>query len=301
MTTIVLLWALAVATQAAPDTEVFLARLTINGTNVSVGPPKNISNSPGYDNQPSFSPDGGSIYFTSARGDKPAGSAAAQMDIYRYIVASDRTEAVTRTPESEYSATVTPDGQRISVIRVEGDGTQRLWSFTTGGSDPRLVLTDIKPVGYHAWMDANTLALFVLGQPATLQIADVRTGMAQSAAQDIGRSLQRIPGGGVSFVQRAEDAGRRTMTISAVALEGGKPVTRRITTVAPGASDEYVVWAPDGTLLMAAGGKLYAWRRGADWLPVADLTSLGLAGVSRLAISPNGDWLAIVAQAPAMR
>jgi WD40 repeat protein len=287
--------------QAPPDTEVYLARLTIEGDRITVGAPTNISNSPGYDNQPSFSSDGASVYFTSARGEKQAGAAAAQMDIYRYVLASQRTEAVTRTPESEYSATVTPDGARISVIRVEADGTQRLWSFTTGGNDPKLVLTDIKPVGYHAWLDTSTLALFVLGQPATLQIADVRSGTAQPAARDIGRSLQRMPGGGVSYVQRAGDAGARTMTISSVKLENGKPVTAPITPVAPGASDEYVVWTPDGSLLMAAGGKLYSWRSGRDWTAIADLASLNLTGVSRLAISPKGDWLALVAQSSAAR
>ena len=288
------------AAQAPPDTEVYLARLTVSGDRITVGAPTNISNSPGYDNQPSFSPDGASLYFTSARGERPAG-AAAQMDIYRYVLASKLTEAVTRTPESEYSATVTPDGERISVIRVEGDGTQRLWSFTTAGNDPKLVLTDIKPVGYHAWLDANTLVLFVLGQPATLQVADVRTGIARVAARDIGRSLQRMPGGGVSYVQRGADAGARTMTISSLQMENGKPVTATITSVAPAASDEYVVWTPDGVLLMAAGGKLYSWRPGREWTPIADLASLNLTGVSRLAISPKGDWLALVAQSATAR
>jgi WD40 repeat protein len=308
MTSVIFLWALIAFSQVQqpapapppPDTDVFLARITVEAGRISLGPVENISNTPGYDNQPAFAADGSSIYFTSARGEKPAGATASQMDIYRYQLASKKTEAVTHTPESEYSATVTPDG-RLSVIRVEADGTQRLWSFTTSGTDPKLVLSDIKPVGYHAWLDADTLALFVLGQPATLQMASVRTGAAQVAARDIGRSLQRIPGGGVSFVQRAGQGSERTMMISEVALEGGKPVIRPITAPAPGATDEYVVWTPDGTLLMAAGGKLYAWRRGQDWTPVADLTALGLTSVSRLAISPKGEWLALVAQRTAGR
>ena len=44
------------------------------------------------------------------------------------------------------------------------------------------MLADVKPVGYHAWADDHTLALFVLGQPATLQLADTRTGKAESPA-----------------------------------------------------------------------------------------------------------------------
>jgi len=58
--------------QAAPQppaaTEVFLAPLTISGETVEVGKPENISNSPGYDNQPFFAPDGRTVFFTSARG-----------------------------------------------------------------------------------------------------------------------------------------------------------------------------------------------------------------------------------------
>ncbi|HXG54088.1 MAG TPA: hypothetical protein VNJ03_01800 [Vicinamibacterales bacterium] len=284
-----------------PDTEVFLARLTTDGGRLTVGDPKNISNSPGYDNQPSFSPNGASLYFTSARGEMSPGGRR-QMDIYRFDVKSQRVVPVTRTPESEYSATVTPDGRHVSVIRVEGDGAQRLWKFTTEGQEPSLVLIDIKPVGYHAWLDANTLALFVLGEPATLQIADTRTGTAVVAAKDIGRSLQRMPGGGVSYVQRGGGADTRTLTIWRVSVEHGKPVTSPITEAAPGATDEFVAWTPDGALLMAAAGKLYAWRRGdTQWAVIADLDALGLKGVTRLAINPTGNLMALVAQGAASK
>src|SRR3954454_139280 len=102
---------------APPDTEIFLAPLTSADGRPAVGAPENITNTPGYDNQPSFTPDGGAVLFTSARGGK-------QTDIYRYDISTRRTARVTNTPESEYSPTVTPDRQHISVIRVEADQTQ---------------------------------------------------------------------------------------------------------------------------------------------------------------------------------
>ena len=105
-----------------------------------------------------------------------------------------RPSQVTRTPESEYSPTVTPDGAHISVIRVEADGTQRLWRFTLDGGAPELVLAGVKPVGYHAWADDHTLVLFVLGSPATLQLADTSAGDAEILVTGINRSIQRIPG-----------------------------------------------------------------------------------------------------------
>jgi WD40 repeat protein len=286
--------ALFVPPTQPPDTEVFLATLSIQAGKLTVGTPENISNSPGYDNQPAFSRDGASLYFTSARGGPAPETNEPQMDIYRYDIASKKTAQLTRTPESEYSATVTPDGRHLSVIRVEADKTQRLWKFTTAGSEPSVVLTDIKPVGYHAWLDEHTLALFVLGPPATLQVADTRTGKAVVAASDIGRSLQRIPGGGVSFVQRTGQ-GTRGLTIMELTLRDGKPVTSAVIGAAPGATEEYVAWTPDGTLLMPAGGALYGWRRGdKEWKAVANIS---LRNVSRLAVSPRGDSIAFVATA----
>lgn len=275
--------------QTPPDTEVFLAKLSIEGSRIAVSAAENISNSPGYDNQPSFTRDGASVFFTSARG-------GPQMDIYRYDIPSKSVTSVTKTAESEYSATLTPDGRHISVIRVEPDKTQRLWKFPLDGGEPSLVFADVKPVGYHAWLDANTVAMFVLGDPATLQVGDVRTGKAQIVAKDIGRSLMPVPGGGVSFVQRAGEPEQRTMTISLLSVKKGAHVITPLTNVAPGATEEFVAWTPDGTLLMAAAGQLHAWRRGdAQWRSVADLAALGLKNVSRLAVSPAGDRLALVA------
>ena len=271
---------------APPDTEVFLAPL---GSGVSVGRPVNITNNPGYDNQPSFTPDGASLLFTSIRG------AGTQTDIYRYDIASGATVQVTRTPESEYSPTVTPDGAHLSVIRVEADGTQRLWRFTLDGGAPELVLPGVKPVGYHAWAGDRTLVLFVLGSPATLRLADTSGGEAEILVTGINRSIQRIPGGTISFVARTNGEGGAIATLSIRELD---PRTRRITPLVdapPGAREADCAWTPDGMLVMADKDVLYGWRRGqSGWNHLADLAALGLHGVTRLAISPRGDRIAFV-------
>lgn len=297
----------AAAAQAAPpDTEVYLAPLSIVGRKVTIGTPRNISENPGYDNQPSFTPDGSGVLFTSVRGGgkpDPANAAASGSDIYRFDVRSGRTTRVTDTPESEYSPTVTPDGAHISVIRVEADGTQRLWRFTLQGQSPELVLADIKPVGYHAWIDADRLALFVLGQPATLQLADRVSGRADVKARNIGRSIQRMPDGGVSFVLREAPAAgpegqKAPPRLSVHRLDPKTGETRPLVEIPAGAADADLAWTPDGTLLMAFQGQLLGWRNGDKaFEKVADLGSIGLTGVTRLAVSPNGDQIAIVSQA----
>jgi dipeptidyl aminopeptidase/acylaminoacyl peptidase len=276
--------------QAPPDTEIYLAPLTLHGDRIELGTPRNVSNNPGYDNQPAFTPDGSAILFTSARG-------GTQTDIYRYDIAGGRVTQITNTPESEYSPTITPAND-LSVVRVEADRTQRLWRFTMDGRDPRVVLADVKPVGYHAWIDDGTLALYVLGQPATLQIADTRTGAARVVATDIGRSVKQIPGGKtISFVQRERSGESVSLTIEE--FDPATGAATRLVRAPDGATEADCAWTPDGLLLLAFRDHLYGWRRG--WPAMRELAAfdvIGLHDVTRLAVSPKTDALAIVASPP---
>jgi hypothetical protein len=50
----------------------------------------------------------------------------------------------------------------------------------------------------------------------------------------------------------------------------------------------------DGTLLTGSGNKVLSWQSGAiAWATAGDLA--GLREITRLAVSPDGKWLAIVA------
>jgi WD40-like Beta Propeller Repeat len=298
------------ASPSSADTEVFVAMLTGAGAAMTIGPPINISNNPGYDNQPAFSPDGGQIFFASTTGTAaPARDAAPRQpsslpktDIFRYEIASRRLFRITQTPESEFSPTVMPDGVHLSMIRVESDGTQHLCSVEPA-NNPRtetsVILPDVKPVGYHAWIDGGRVALFILGapgQPSTLQIATIEGGRTQTVATDIGRSLQKMPSGSISFVQRGTAAGGAATAVLKE-LDIATLEIRALVTPAAGVTDPFVAWMPDGTALMAAGSTIYRWRAGdRDWSTAAHLDGFGLHDITRLAVSPKGDRIALVAQ-----
>jgi Tol biopolymer transport system component len=148
-----------------------------------------MATEPGYENQPFFDADGRRVLFTANRDGK-------QTDIYEFDRESGRTQQLTRTVEGEYSPTIpatrpaAPGLARegFTVVRVEPDGTQRLWQFDRKGQNPRVVLANVKPVGYHAWIDSDRLALYVLGSPSTLQLARVSGGTPEVVARDIGRT-----------------------------------------------------------------------------------------------------------------
>ncbi len=253
--------------------------------------PVPVSTAPGYDNQPNFSPDGAKVLFAANRDGK-------QIDIHVFERAANRVTQLTQTPENKNSPTYLPSGigdaGGFSVVRTEPDKTQRLWRFDASGGNPQIVLTDVKSVGYHAWVDASTVALFVLGPPATLRIADVKTGKAEIVAEGIGRSLHRIPGTrAVSFVQR-EASGEFWIKQVNVDSKKIEPIVK--TPNITGSNDRDMAWTPDGkTVLLSSGSSVLAWTRvTTEWREVFDVTAHGLGTPSRLAVSPKGDAVAIV-------
>jgi Tol biopolymer transport system component len=280
----------------APPPATDIHELVFDGTlaGLKSAKPRGVATERGYENQPSFTPDGNTILFTANRDGK-------QTDIFEFDRASRKSRQLVATPEAEYSPTVTPDGTGFSVIRVESDGTQRLWRFDRRGENPRIVLNDIKPVGYHTWVDADTLVLFVLGPPATLHLARVPTGKSEVLARDIGRSLQRIPGGSsVSFVQRDAEG-----EFSINALDPAKSSITRLVRALPGSTDRDCAWLADGTLLMSAGTRIFAHRptmppSGPEsWTEAFDTAAHKLGPVTRMAVAPDGKALAfVVGEAP---
>ncbi len=266
--------------QAPPGTDVWIAPLARRGGALEVGLARNLTARPGYDNQPGFSPDGGAVYFTSQR--------EGQTDIFRVAAAGGPAERVTNTPESEYSPTVMPGGRELAVVRVEADSTQRLWAFPAGGGAPRLLFPAWKPVGYFAWLDAETAYAFILGSPATLQRARVGGGAPDTVAVDIGRTILRVPGrAAMSFLQRADSVWR----VVAVPAAGGPPETL----AAALSGSEFFAWTPWGDLLMASGNRVARWVGGAGaWETVATFAEPGLQRITRLAVAPGGEWLALV-------
>jgi WD40 repeat protein len=272
----------------APNTDVYLAPLSRAGDSLIVGRAENVTHRAGYDNQPSFLPDGSGFLYTAVGAD-------GQADIWRYDIASRRTTRLTSTPESEYSPTVMPGGRRFSVIRVERDSTQRLWSFALDGSDPQLLLRELKPVGYHAWLDSARLVTYLLGNPSTLHLIR-RDGAGDTIrARDVGRALHRIPAQDwYSFTQRDS---ARALWIVSQPFAGG-PVS---TLVRVPADNEFHAWMPDGTLLSATRDTLVRWNgrtgNASAWLPVAALGGASLRNVSRIAVSPDSRWIAFVAEA----
>ncbi|HEX9729306.1 MAG TPA: hypothetical protein VGA37_12440 [Gemmatimonadales bacterium] len=266
---------------AQGGSDIYLATVAPSPLGPKLESPNNVTLRTGYDNQPFFVPDGSAILFTSIRD--------GQADIYRYTIASGRTTQLTDTPESEYSPTIMPGHTRFSVIRVEPDSAQRLWAFALDGGNPRLLLPGVAPVGYQGWADPATVVLFVLGTPATLQVANLTTGTARIVATDVGRSIAMAPGNGsIGFVQQRD--GEPWLALLDVVTGRTDPVVKL-----PEAG--FFAWMPDGSVVAGRGTQILLFQpdRGGDWSVLADFSDGGIMGITRIAVSAAGDRIAFVA------
>ena len=257
---------------AQGETEVYLLALTKD-----LDSPINISQNPGYDNQPSFW-DNDHLLYTRTR--------TGQTDIVRYNLNSKKTEWLCDTSQgSEYSPLRIPDSEAFSAIRLDTTGFQRLYRYTEDGKS-ELLFSPLK-IGYHHWVSDNTLLCTVLVEDYMNLMLVQPNSSAKLITEKVGRSLHRIPKSSqLSFIQQKE--GRSIL--SSIDL-----TTQNIQTLLPlpeGVQD--VAWLASGTLIFGQGNTLFQWDPNTSsgiqvWKKLSRINN-----ISRLALSPNGKLLALV-------
>ncbi len=269
---------------APPGTDIFVV------SRDSVDSPRNITGRPGYDNQPAFSADGKTLYYTRY---ESAADGAGQTDIYAITLETQAPHrAITQTVESEYSPTPMPNGNALSVVRVEIDGRQLLRSIPLDNGSVGLLLPDIEPVGYHVWLSDDQLGLFVLGEPMMLQLATVGPGPGKLLSENIGRGLQKLGDGRLGFIQHHDGM---ASVIATADVDSGA-LGERISALPD--SEDFAV-DPEGMIWMAQGNALYQLPPTAtQWQLVVRYDAPGLQNITRIAISPDGQTLALVGDEP---
>jgi hypothetical protein len=271
---------------AQPGTEIYLFDLKIKRDQVIISNPKNITNRKGYDNQPFFHPDKPLLYFVSANDE-------GRTDIVAFNYASGESKKITQTHDREYSPTVTPDKQFISCILQRDSGAQDLVKYPIDGGTPEIIISDLI-VGYHAWANVNQVIVFTLPQPFKLQLMDVSSKSYSVVAEQIGRSIHKIPGQkGISFLQKIKED---EWTVNVL-----DPATKAVSTITPGlpGAEHPMAWTPDGKIIMSDDKKLFFYdpNRIKIWRPV-EVKSDDAFSFSRIAISPDGKLMALVISEP---
>jgi len=269
---------------AQKGADIYLFHFRLDDENFYISNAKNITDSPGYDNQPFFTPDGESILYASDDG-------FGQTDIFKYNLRSHSERRLTFSPESEYSPTVTPDQKFISCVILKRDGEQKLWKYPKNGAVPRKI-SNIDKIGYHTWLNDSMIYAFVLGKKEnSLEAILLSSKKSKEVAKNPGVTLQKIPGTEkISFVDMTE---KKHWVIKSY-----NPTTNSTEEIihTVDSKSEYYTWTPSGVLLSGDGHKLYKFnpKTDSDWIELADLSDYGIENFTRLAVSPKSNLIAIV-------
>lgn len=282
----------ALAQDRMPGYDILLADLAIKNNLLSISNISAVTNSPAnYDNQPLFLPSGNKLLFTSAT----VRDGKEQTDSYLYNLVTKKSEKLTDTGASEYSPTLMPSQAHFSVIKAFDD-QQKFWQYplTPRDGKPVELLKDLNPVGYHAWVNQHEVILFVLGEPHTLQLANIATQQSQVVDKDIGASLYKIPEQELmSYSLNVGSADKPKWQLNSFDASTGK---KQKLTLLP-AGSYYYGWSGDGKAIAAQGTKLLQWdpqAAGAGWQQFADVEQTCPQGVSRLTTNSQNTKLAFV-------
>ena len=266
------------------ETEVYLFDLDMSNGKPVLSNPKNISNNPGYDNQPSFWDDDHVLFASTREG---------QTDVLQFNVSEGSTSSwlTYTTTGSEYSPLRIPGKRAISAIRLDVDGLQRLYEYDLKNSTSE-PLSELK-IGYHVWFDKEVLVTTVLVQNRMdLVVIDLEQGTHTTVFQNVGRSLHRIPGSDlVSFISK------KNANWEIRSLDPATGDTKKIADTF--GQQEDICWLNGQTILTGAGKRLLTLdvdADDADWETVMSFGLEEINNISRIAISPNGKRLAFVAE-----
>ena len=273
-----------------PSSQVYAFKLGANNGNIALSEAQFLTqfNLTGYNNQPHWV-NNNELYISAQ-----VAPDSVQTDIYSLSLIYRTLVRVTATAEAEYSPVLMPDRTQFSCVRVDAGPVknQRLWAYPLSRRDTGRDLLPLHTnIGYYFWVNAQTVAAFVLTERENrLKLIRVNDQSSVELGSNIGRAFGRLPDGRLVFLQK-EGAQKWMLK----ALDTDTYATEELLPSLP-LSEDFTIMA-DGTFLAGSGSKLYTYKYGdleKKWTEVADLSAFGVTNIKRLAVNADGDRLALV-------
>lgn len=263
-----------------PDSDLWLAELDEKLPG-KIKAANNITNRPGYDNQPSFSKNGKIIYFTSVHEDK-------QADVYSCAVGSKKIVQLTKTKESEYSPTETPFGNYLSVLHVTLDSVQTVQlldpkTFTISNT----TFSKFDSAGYYHFLNADTVLYYKLTQPHSLRYYSVSKNTDGFLAEQPCRAFKLV--NRYSFMFGVKDSSSTRYFLYDVRLQKAS-LYASINSV-----NEDMIWHPVHGLLISDKASILKYNTvQGKWDVLYDLSSFGIKKITRFCFDPKNKYLCFV-------
>lgn len=269
---------------AQENTDVYVFDISPAYEGIELLNARNVSDNDGYDNQPSFISSESLVF---------AGNNKGQTDISEYNIANGiKKWANPETEGSEYSPQLFPNSNDLAAVRLDKSGKQRLYRYSTSSGSSTELIKDLNVAYFAFYNDEVMLATVLAANQMDLVWADLKSNTVDTLFRNAGRSLQRIPNtNSMAYTLVNEDE-----NLDLYAMEMNSKESFFICELPHEVQD--FVWINDTQILTAKGSKLYLYDTfgESEWNKVASLDEYGITNITRMAISPDGKKLALVAE-----
>lgn len=267
-----------------PATEIYISEIDFSNEGFQFKNTHNISNNPGYDNQPFFLEDDTLLYARNNKG---------QTDIAKYIFSKKETIFFHDFTEGgEYSPQPISNNGSIAAVRLDPDGMQRLYAYKPGKAGNSLLFPDLKVAYFSFINDDEILASVIRMNQLDLVRANNSTGETTDLVTNSGRCIQKIPGSkSFSYTILNEEK-----NFDLYQYDPDNNESYFVCQLPIGVQD--YVWYEDYKIIIGSGTQLFVYDLfgNGDWLPIADFKDDNLTNITRLAISQDQKRFAFVAE-----
>ena len=264
-----------------PETDIWLFKIEKTEGKYSYTNPLNVTHRAGYDNQPTFSLDGKSILYVLIDSTK-------QADIYQYSISKKTSSNLTKSQVSEYSPTIIPSGLGFSSVVVEKDSAQRVWQFNMDGTFKTIVHEGTDSIGYHTWLNADTLLYYKLTEPHSLRVLDLKTNKDVWICNHPVRAFKKI-GNSSRFIYAIKDSISSQFRIY-------NPAIRESSLYAtyPSVNEDFI-WHPELGLIKSEGSDLMNYNDKTNtWEVLFSFKNMGIVKITRFVFDNKTKQLALV-------
>lgn len=277
---ICLLFSLTLSAQM-PETDIWLFKIEQKEGKYIYSNSLNITHRVGYDNQPTFSSDSKSILYVCIDSTK-------QADIYQYSISKKTNVNLTKSQVSEYSPTIVPDGSGFSSVVVEKDSAQRVWLFNIDGSFKRIVHEGTDSIGYHSWLNTDTLMYYKLTEPHSLRVLDLKSNKDVWICDHPTRAFKQI-GRSSCFIYGIKDSVSTQFRMYNPALKESS-----VYATYPSINEDFI-WNSEFGLIKSEGSDLLKYNEQTKtWEVLFSFSNLGIKKITRFVFDAKNKQLAIV-------
>jgi hypothetical protein len=264
-----------------PETDIWLFKIIKKENNLLLTQPLNITNRIGYDNQPTFTEDGKSILYVSIDSTK-------QADVYQYNISKKTKTNLTNSDVSEYSPTLMPDYSGFSCVVVEKDSTQRIWNFNHFGKFLNIVHENTDSVGYHTWLNKDTLLYYKLTNPHSLRALDVKTNNDIWIANNPSRAFKKINNSSKFIYAIKQDSTTEFRIYNPILKES-------IFYCLSNTITEDFIWHPEFGLIRSENSNLCRFNeQNQKWETLFSFSNFGIQKITRFVFDLKSKQIAIV-------